>query len=31
MLDRASRTKFLAYLATDQGRMALLTIEAHKE
>jgi hypothetical protein len=31
MLDRASRTKFLAYLATDQGRMALLTIEANKE
>ena len=31
MLDQASRTKFLAYLATDQGRMALLTIEANKE
>jgi hypothetical protein len=31
MLDQPSRTKFLAYLATDQGRMALLTIEANKE
>ena len=31
MLDQASRTKFLAYLATDQGRMALLKIEADKE
>jgi len=31
MLDQSARTKFLAYLATDQGRMALLTIEANKE
>ena len=31
MLDQPARTKFLAYLATDQGRMALLTIEANKE
>lgn len=31
LLDHTSRTKFLSYLATDQGRMALLTIEATKE
>ena len=31
LLDHSSRTKFLAYLATDQGHMALLTIEATKE
>jgi hypothetical protein len=31
LLDHPSRTKFLAYLATDQGHMALLTIEATKE
>lgn len=30
-LDHLSRTKFLTYLATDQGQMAILTIEATKE
>jgi len=30
-LDQASRNKLLTYLTTEQGHMALLSIEATKE
>jgi len=31
LLDQPSRSKFLVYLSTDQGRMALQTLEAMKD